>query len=935
MALFTLLCVGLLAQANALQIPSNNTDAVSPSSGGILRSETEGATSHYPLKEEEEDDLIMEIVTTLQPDVTNSYDDANRTLSRETNITTSLDSNLAVFHEKNTSIFPETDTTKLEENNTTMIPETSSTSFQDEHTTAIPQADTKVFPDASTDSLQSECPGIGGRPVAQALVKCHCKGNEILVDGECQVYDGVTVIPVQYEWINTKEETVSNYTVIVQDVNCDPSKYQNMNFTKGQFHLRPRGDIVLLENAGKLDGQRINNYCIVHHLDDQGDLTLTVKACVPIPSVPRCCPPGKAMKNGRCEDAQTPDVLTPPISAKPFGDNLAWPNITNYLSTVKCDSEPLITIPLGHRDSNLVNLAGGVGNGWVPGTDKRRIYYNCPEYCVDGIKNSDGSVGYFTSFCYRDPIVTHKEACAKGTCLRKCCKSGYSMDINLYSCVPDPNPTFNPPTDIDISNYNIVIGWPLCTPVSKVEEKISVDRTGNLLKDRTFTSSDFCVDTFLDNDNREQSALACLTETSLWLEVRPYLFPICNVISLIFLMITIISHLLVPRLLANGGLHQLCHVIALSIAYITSVSVHVFHNSFADEVCVNIAIAMQFGFLTTFFWLNVMCFEIWRKLRRLKNYRPVKSYPNKYYMMYGWGIPFCICVITIVMQKCAPDNMWGVIKPYIGFSRCWFREDIALLVYFYGPIAVLFFCNSVFLFLTYINYKIMLRNYKETTNDLKNLGTGVISDQRNMSSSMPSRQITDHVHDFNQKLKIFILMATCWVTELLSWKIPPLELWALTDTLNCLQGFFLFIILLSNSNKRKHLEERYPRIFAWITKSTRFPTVVKRWLQNGIKVSLSPVSSFTSSISRQLSNSTVLSALTSSIKSPTPSSTSFKLSSSSPSSEVQSSVSLDDPEKGVIVLSHSSLQSLDSNQGLADPSLQSSKTLEALPNPAC
>ncbi|XP_068236940.1 G-protein coupled receptor Mth2-like [Palaemon carinicauda] len=761
--------------------------------------------------------------------------------------------------------------------------------------------------------------------MAGSVVMCYCEVIEIYVDGKCQVYDGAIVIPVQHDYIYTKEENVSSYNVTVQDVNCDTSKHSYMNFTKNRFHIRPRGDVVLLKEAGKLEGQRFNNYCIFHHLDEYDQLTWTMKACVPIPSVPRCCPHGQAMKEGKCQAANTPDVLKPPISAKPFSDSIDWDNITGYQSPLKCDSEhhPPITIPLGQKQSHLVSLADGVANAWIPiKADKRRVYHNCPDYCVDGINNSEGSVDYFTSFCYSDPIETHKKLCTNETCLRKCCKNGYSIDKNRYSCVQDPNSTFTPSTDRELNYYNIVTGYPLCAPLSKVEEKFSVDREGNLiLKDREFTSTDFCVDTFLDNEQRHQSALACLTETSLWSKVRPYLFPVCNVISLIFLMIIIVCHLLVPRLLSNGGLHQLCHVIALSIAYATNFSVNVFHEKLLDDVCVDLAIALQFGFLATFFWLNVMCFEIWRKIRILKSYRPCKSYPNKYYMMYGWGIPLLICVTTILMQKNAPDNVWGVIKPYIGVSRCWFREDIGHLIYFYGPIAVLFLFNSGFLILTYINYKIMLRKYEEAANDLKELGAGVIRKQRIKTSCMPSRQINDHVHDFNQKLKIFILTATCWVTEILSWKIPPLEIWALTDTLNSLQGFFLFTILLSNSNKRKHLKKKFPRLFLWLEKSNKFPAKMKKWLQNNVNCTILPTSFLTSSISSQFSNSSVFRTITTSVRSSNPPS-------SSSSFYVQSSVSFDIPDDGVIGLSHSSLPGSDSIQSPPDPSLRSSKSPE-------
>ncbi|XP_068226013.1 uncharacterized protein [Palaemon carinicauda] len=864
--------------------------------------------------------------TTVSPDdsTTVSLDDSttvsrddSTTVSRDDSTTASLNDSTTVSPDDSTTVSRSIITTGFPEHNFTVSLEISTTEFQEMNMTVFPDNIPTEAPNV-TDSLTSEggtehpfskCPDIGRPQVAGSVVMCYCEGNEIYVSGKCQVYDGAIVIPVQHDFIKTKEENFLSYDVMVQDVKCDTSKHSYMNFTRNQFHIRPRGDVVLLKEAGKLEGQRINNYCIFHHFDKYDQLTWTMKACVPIPSIPRCCPPGQAMKEGKCQEASTPDILKPPISAKPFSGDIDWRNITEFESPVKCDSkdESLITIALGHKQSHLVSLADGVENGWVPmQAIKRRVYNKCPEYCVDGINNSEGSVDYFTSFCYKDPKETHEKACANATCLRKCCKKGYSMDQNRYSCVPDPNSTFIPSTVMGVTNYNMLIGYPLCAPISKVEEKVRVYGKGNLiLRDRELTSTDFCVDTFLDNEQRHQSALASLTETSLWLKVRPYIFPICNVICLIFLMITIVCHLLVPTSLANGGLYQLCYLIALSIACITSFCVHVI-----PDVCVNTATAIQFGFLTTFFWLNVMCFEIWRKIRKLTKYRPSKSYSNKYYMMYGWGIPFCICMITVLTQKHFPEKMWEFTEVRYTELQCLLADHTALLIYFYGPIAVLFLFNCVFLVNTCINYKIMLQNHKETTYDLKVLGAGVTSEQHNL----PLRQITDHVHAFNLKFKLFVIMTSCWVISLvmavLPWKTPPLQLWPYTDTLNSLQGLFLFICFLLNRNKRKHLEKKFPRLFQWIRKFNPLPAYMK-WLQNIVNPTLYYL---TSSISVQFLNSTAIGTLTTSIQSLIPSSAPFKLSSSSSSSEAQSYASLDNPDEGIVVLSQSSLRGTDNVQ---------------------
>ncbi|XP_068236885.1 uncharacterized protein [Palaemon carinicauda] len=700
----------------------------------------------------------------------------------------------------------------------------------DSHTEspAITNTSGAEVPRTNTVDPLSACPDFPGLQLPGTVVKCYCLGNEVFVDGKCQPYTGA-VVPAQEDWIYTVEAPVEKYNVTIRDVNCDPTKYRSFNFTKGQFHMRSRGDMVLLKGAGELEGQRINNYCLIHHLDPGGDQTWTMKACVPIPSIPVCCPFGYAMKEGSCQPAKTPKLLLPPVLANPSGSHLNWPGMKNYRSELTCDSEPMKTIPIAYKKSNLVSLADGVKQVWTPDGTRRRVYYPCPEYCVDGIENADGSIDYFASFCYQDPKEAHERACQKGPCFRKCCAYGSSMDVHRNMCVPDKNANFSPPVATDLTSYNIAIGYPLCNNFAETGAGLTIDSDGRLdLQSRQYPPSDFCVDTFLDKDHREHKALACGDGPPAWIRVKSYLLPVCKFISLFFLSITIACHLLVPRLMADGGSFLLCYAISLCVAFATSFSVNVFHEYLGDSSCVNLALAMQFGFIATFVWLNVMCFEIWRKIRCLANHKFPTTYSNGFYMLYGWGIPLSISIVTSAMQHLAPDNVYGLVKPYIGISRCWFRDDIGTLLYFYGPISIVATGSSLFLGLTYMNYKTLVRNFMKIGDAQRNKGEEAGSDKKIASPKLPPAVITSPIQDFSTKLKLFSLLVFCWITEVLSWKIPPMELWALTDILNGLQGLLIFIIFLLNRHKRALVEERFPLPFNLVRSCLRLkgkPTV--------------------------------------------------------------------------------------------------------------
>ncbi|XP_068232365.1 probable G-protein coupled receptor Mth-like 1 [Palaemon carinicauda] len=153
-----------------------------------------------------------------------------------------------------------------------------------------------------------------------------------------------------------------------------------------------------------------------------------------------------------------------------------------------------------------------------------------------------------------------------------------------------------------------------------------------------------------------------------------------------------------------------------------------------------------------------------------------------------------------MMQFVNPHEVRDEIRPYIAIKKCWFQEQASGLVYFFCPIGGLFFCNALLLILTFIDTKKILRNSKEATKELNAIGRS-------------SRDMVDCVKDFHQKLKLFAISVFCWATEFLSSIIPPEEIWAPTDILNALQGLFIFIIIMANSNKRKLIKKRFPLPF--------------------------------------------------------------------------------------------------------------------------
>ncbi|KAK3872656.1 hypothetical protein Pcinc_022268 [Petrolisthes cinctipes] len=753
------------------------------------------------------------------------------------------------------------------------------------------------------------------------LVKCYCGAKEVLTKDGCQFYPGDTYIKEEDSRYEINPIPVESLKVVIHEPECKTVHgHRQMNFSGDEFYLRQRGDVVLMKSVGLLQGLRINNYCVEHTMDDDGQVTWTMKACIPPPSVPRCCPPGEAMKQGQCQPELSPTLLTPPISADMDGGDISWPFIENHISPLTCVKDPIKSLPLEPIATYLLNVPTGMVFTWDPSVSYiTRKYFYPNKFCVDGRETSSGVVEYSANFCFSDPLEVHNKACQGHTCVRKCCEHGQIMSSTMYKCIDHENSTFSPPFIVEPSSFNTVIGKPLCGPQT-LEENVTIDAWGHLyVSDQKFEATNYCSDKFYDGkDNFEQGVLVCLASLSEWEKVRVIVFPVCQAISLVFLALTVVCYYLVPVLLQQGGWCQLFHVLSLMLAYSSGFSQQVFSKNWNKPTCIAMAIVMQFGYLCTFFWLSVLCFEVWRKIKSLNKLLSTTKQPLRIYLLYAFGGPFLICTVTVCMQFWAPDDVVGVVKPHLGDSRCWFPDTMEILVYFYGPIAFLFTCNIAFITHTFWIYRQIERNVKV----LKNLGGEKASGEGSTAASTPLRTAEhkyrrrDYVADFKQQFSLLVLMSICWVTEVLSWKIPPLEMWAPTDILNTLQGFFVFIIFVANRSKRKHLKKKFPTVFVGVKIVTSVLVKIKGafMFTDSKGKAVSPINLLTSSIGRKISTTSLMSNISTLSTSLTvnSSSSSFYLSSFERSDPKRSS-SFSDSDEGIITLSHSSLTLRDSN----------------------
>ncbi|KAF2357415.1 GPCR family 2 secretin-like [Trinorchestia longiramus] len=145
----------------------------------------------------------------------------------------------------------------------------------------------------------------------------------------------------------------------------------------------------------------------------------------------------------------------------------------------------------------------------------------------------------------------------------------------------------------------------------------------------------------------------------------------------------------------------------------------------------------------------------------------------KWYSAYAWGCPLIVGLVTIGMQQIDANKHPELILPGFGVKKCWFAEQAALWLYFYGFVLLLTVINIIF-FMQVAYILIQAQRVNKTI--LRN-----------------TRQDKDRMKLY---VKLFVVMGVTWICEVISFQEGTCEVWMVTDIINSLQGVFIFIIFV-------------------------------------------------------------------------------------------------------------------------------------------
>lgn len=203
-----------------------------------------------------------------------------------------------------------------------------------------------------------------------------------------------------------------------------------------------------------------------------------------------------------------------------------------------------------------------------------------------------------------------------------------------------------------------------------------------------------------------------------------------------------------------------------------------------SSVCVTMGTVTYIMFIATFFWLNVMAYDLWKTICVTSASKRNKGKSYLRYSLYVWTSTIITCIPMIVVQNTnlVSENF----HPGLGNGVCWFVGYYSPLIYMSAPIGVILLVNLLMFVLT-------------------------------MKTLVQINKLTQ-IYEFRQNkiqfklyFKLFFVMGLVWVTDFFPFIFNNCHLYLISDVLNSLHGFFLFLIFICKKKIFIHLFDFFRR----------------------------------------------------------------------------------------------------------------------------
>ncbi|PZC85798.1 hypothetical protein B5X24_HaOG215160 [Helicoverpa armigera] len=422
------------------------------------------------------------------------------------------------------------------------------------------------------------------------------------------------------------------------------------------------------------------------------------------------------------------------------------------------------------------------------------------------------------------------------TCARKCCSHflGFNQTTNRCTRLRTQD-KFNPPVwqgyklmkGINAGDeLYFLYGYVNCGSEEPVipntgvrlqsDGTIMVETTSAMGPELVFKVNQYCLDLFITEDNEIQlNALVCHLRTRR--EGRHfYIIITCLVISCIFMVLNVIVYGLLPELRPRHKLLIIAYLISFLLCAIVKFVeiIFILREKANRNMCLYFTFLYYFFFLLSFFWRNIMCYDMWWTI---SSNRPMSGHGFQsrirlfLYFVYGIGMPASLTVLlaSLEFSEFKKDNE---LMPNIQNEGCNALRGYSKAIYQYGPVCFLLVINLIIFGLT-------IRKIHKIKKQ-----TSVVLQAEDSNTHVNKEEQWVHIY-----VKIFVVMLLAemnFTLDFMSKLFPYYELFSYYSDLHYLTfPFILYLNFKCQGHSWRNLIKRY--ILKWPTSENTVSTTVR------------------------------------------------------------------------------------------------------------
>ncbi|XP_029163542.1 G-protein coupled receptor Mth2-like [Nylanderia fulva] len=514
-------------------------------------------------------------------------------------------------------------------------------------------------------------------------------------------------------------------------------------------------------------------------------------------------------------DTDSTTIYSDEIKAPRYNMREKHANNTQYVHNHKDDDQiPINSTYVNHKENST----------------SQEVYKNLLE------KNDSMSNKVFENFTKDsdERNIVPYEMCHDTTCILLCCPLGNRMSMLNRKCISEeiksvfPNVYGYTNDSMQSENKRVDEFFQLAVHDScqgtnsyiapfdlKNDYKIFANSSIYLSYFQTFVkSTSYCLVIYLEREDDKFEVNFCLEtvdeikKSLVWsTEVRTRLITTViyvsfRVMSSLLLMSIFLVYSILPELRNVHGFMLRNYSGALSIAYTCMViNMTTGQANVLYPIWIAIAFVKCFCFMSGYFWLSAMSFNLWRTFRGFSSLRRNVRQSGKkklmYYVTFAYGCSFIVAVICVIMDFISP-YVSKIMQPQFQLGFCCFHDNDTFVLYYYGLKSVCVISSVCLSISTVLNIK---RFEKDTSLRL---------------TDSESKCYNDNKKWFNLYLKLFVMqflvMGTRWSLVAMSRLSGNLLNYYITFMINLLeivQNFCIFIIFVWKKKIKMMLLKRF------------------------------------------------------------------------------------------------------------------------------